>query len=106
MGIKQQPRQLLQSCGVELTELEGTEVCCGFGGTFCARMPDISGKMTSDKLDSALATGADLLLGGDLGCLMNIAGRATRTGVNIEVRHITEVLACELDKPGIGEGSE
>ena len=90
LGIKQQPRQLLANCGVEITELQGTEVCCGFGGTFCAKMPDISEKMVSDKLDNALATGADLLLGGDLGCLMNIAGLASRTGESIEIRHVSE----------------
>jgi L-lactate dehydrogenase complex protein LldE len=106
MGIKQQPRQLLESCGIEVSELEGTEVCCGFGGTFCAKMPEISEKMVTDKLDSAVATGADMLLGGDLGCLLNIAGRASRTGEHIEVRHVTEVLAAELEGPGIGEGSE
>jgi len=106
LGIKQQPRQLLADCGVELKELQGTEVCCGFGGTFCAKMPDISEKMVSDKLDSAVTSGADILLGGDLGCLLNIAGRAQRTGEEIEVRHVTEVLAGELDTPAIGEGSQ
>ncbi|MCZ6829613.1 MAG: (Fe-S)-binding protein [Gammaproteobacteria bacterium] len=105
MGVKQQPRQLLKSMqGIELMELEQTEVCCGFGGTFCAKMPEISEKMVSDKLDCALATGADVLLGGDLGCLMNISGRARRLGQELEVRHVAEVLAQDLDGPGIGEG--
>jgi len=106
LGIKQQPRQLLQSCGVGIKEMSRTEVCCGFGGTFCAKMPDISEKMVTDKLDNAVAAGADLLLGGDLGCLMNISGRARRLGQALEVRHVTEVLAGELDGPGIGEGEQ
>jgi L-lactate dehydrogenase complex protein LldE len=67
-------------------------------------MPEISEKMVSDKLDSAVATGADVLLGGDLGCLMNIAGRARRLGQPLEVRHVAEVLAQDMDGPGIGEG--
>ena len=104
LGIQQQPRQLLRElCGREVTELEQTEVCCGFGGTFCAKMPDISGKMVSDKLASAVATGAPVLAGGDLGCLLNIAGRARREGHAIEVRHIAELLTGDLQGPAIGE---
>ena len=105
LGIKAQPRHLLHEyCGVEVRELQQTDVCCGFGGTFCAKMPEISGKMVNDKLKNAVATGADVLAGGDLGCLMNIAGRARRLGVDIEVRHVVELLAGDLDGPAIGEG--
>jgi L-lactate dehydrogenase complex protein LldE len=105
LGIKAQPRQLLREyCGVEVSELQQTDVCCGFGGTFCAKMPEISGKMVSDKLNNAVATGAEILTGGDLGCLLNIAGRARRLGVDIEVRHVVELLADDLDGPAIGEG--
>ena len=104
MGVKQQPRELLQGlCSVELRELQQPEVCCGFGGTFCTKMPAISGKMVNDKLTSALNTKATILTGGDLGCLMNIAGRAHRLGEDIEVRHIAELLAGDLDGPGIGD---
>lgn len=105
MGIKEQPRQLLRKlCGIEVSELQQGEVCCGFGGTFCAKMPEISGKMVDDKLNSALATGARILTGGDLGCLLNIAGRAQRLGEDIEVRHVAELLAGELQAPAIGKG--
>ena len=105
LDIKQQPRKLLKElCDTEVTELQQTEVCCGFGGTFCAKMPEISGKMVGDKLDSALATKAQILAGGDLGCLLNIAGRSLRQGETIEVRHIAELLAGDLDVPAIGEG--
>jgi L-lactate dehydrogenase complex protein LldE len=105
LGIKKQPRELLRNlCGIEVNELQQSEVCCGFGGTFCARMPEISGKMVGDKLNSALATGARILAGGDLGCLLNIAGRAQRQGEEIEVRHIAELLSGDLDAPAIGQG--
>jgi L-lactate dehydrogenase complex protein LldE len=105
MSIKEQPRELLRElCGIEVDELEQSEVCCGFGGTFCAKMPEISGKMVNDKLDHALATGAKILAGGDLGCLLNIAGRAQRQGQKIEVRHIAELLSGDMDSSPIGEG--
>jgi L-lactate dehydrogenase complex protein LldE len=104
LGVKAQPRALLRElCDTEVKELQQTEVCCGFGGTFCAKMPEISGKMVGDKLANALATEARILAGGDLGCLLNIAGRASRTGANIEVRHIAELLSGDLDGPAIGE---
>lgn len=105
LDIKQQPRKLLKElCDTEVTELQQTEVCCGFGGTFCAKMPEISGKMVGDKLNNALATKAQILAGGDLGCLLNIAGRSLRQGESIEVRHIAELLAGDLHGPAIGEG--
>jgi L-lactate dehydrogenase complex protein LldE len=105
LNIKEQPRKLLRElCDTEVSELQQTEVCCGFGGTFCAKMPEISGKMVDDKLANALATGAKILTGGDLGCLLNIAGRARRLGEDIEVRHIAELLTGDLDGPAIGEG--
>lgn len=105
LGIKEQPRQLLrEQCGIEVSELEQSEVCCGFGGTFCAKMPEISGKMVDDKLNNVLATGARILTGGDLGCLLNIAGRAERLGKEIEVRHVAELLAGELNTSAIGKG--
>ncbi|CAA0125483.1 Lactate utilization protein A [Halioglobus japonicus] len=105
LDIHDQPRQLLQKlCGIEVSELQQSEVCCGFGGTFCAKMPEISGKMVDDKLNDVLATGADMLAGGDLGCLLNIAGRARRLGEKIEVRHVAELLYQDLDTPAIGEG--
>lgn len=105
LGIWNQPRALLEElCDTRVSELQQTEVCCGFGGTFCAKMPEISGKMVNDKLANAVATKAKVLTGGDLGCLLNIAGRAQRNGESIEVRHIAELLAGDLDTPAIGEG--
>lgn len=105
LDIKEQPRKLLRDlCDVELNEMQQTEVCCGFGGTFCAKMPEISAKMTDDKLRNATATGARILTGGDLGCLLSLAGRARREGIDIEVRHVAEILAGDLYSPAIGEG--
>lgn len=105
LNIKDQPRALLKElCETEVSELQHTEVCCGFGGTFCAKMPEISGKMVGDKVASAVATKAQILTGGDLGCLLNIAGRAKRSGEALEVRHIAELLCGDLDGPAIGEG--
>jgi L-lactate dehydrogenase complex protein LldE len=94
LGIKRQPRQLLASvAGLTLKELPGAEDCCGFGGTFCVKYPDISDKMVSDKEADIAATGAEAVLAGDLGCLLNIAGKLHRQGRRVEVRHIAEILA-------------
>jgi L-lactate dehydrogenase complex protein LldE len=104
LGVKGQPRRLLASVGgLELCELPGAEVCCGFGGTFCVKYPDISDKMVGDKADDIAATGADAVLAGDLGCLLNIAGKLSRQGRPIEVRHVAEVLAgMTTELPPIG----
>jgi L-lactate dehydrogenase complex protein LldE len=104
LGIKEQPRTLLRSVrGLELVEMRDTEVCCGFGGTFCVKYPGISDHMVGDKVKAAAATGAELLLAGDLGCLLNIAGKIKRQGLPIEVRHVAEVLAGMTSDPAIGE---
>jgi L-lactate dehydrogenase complex protein LldE len=94
LGVRPQPRQLLASVrGLSLRELAEPELCCGFGGTFCVKYPEISVRMVSDKTKDIVATGADTLLAGDLGCLLNIAGRLKREGSAIQVRHVAEVLA-------------
>jgi L-lactate dehydrogenase complex protein LldE len=107
LGIEHGPRQLLKSiAGLELREMKDAQVCCGFGGTFCVKFPDISNDMVSKKTGNIKATEADILAAGDLGCLMNMAGKLAREGAEIEVRHIAEILAGELDKPGIGAGDK
>ena len=99
LGLKQQPRTLLGSVdGLSLREMADPEVCCGFGGTFCVKYPEISTRMVSDKATDFIATGADLLLAGDLGCLLNMAGRLSRQSSRIAVRHIAEVLAGMTDE--------
>ena len=105
LGVHEQPRSLLASVsGLSLTELEGEEVCCGFGGTFSVKYPDISTEMVTRKVQAASDTGADTLVGGDLGCLLNIAGRLKREGKTMRVRHVAEVLAGMTDDPAIGGG--
>ena len=103
LGVKQQPRRLLQSVqGLRLKEMKSPEVCCGFGGTFCVKYPEISNAMVGEKTGDIAATGAGTLLAGDLGCLMNMAGKLQREGKTIAVRHIAEVLAGMSDEPAIG----
>jgi L-lactate dehydrogenase complex protein LldE len=104
LGVKEQPRRLLASVdGLTLTELPDAEVCCGFGGTFCIKYPEISDKMVTDKAADIAATGAEAVLAGDLGCLLNIAGKLSRRGSPVEVRHIAEVLADMAgETPAIG----
>jgi L-lactate dehydrogenase complex protein LldE len=104
LGVKLQPRQLLASvAGLSIEELPGAEVCCGFGGTFCVKYPEISDKMVTDKAADIAATGAEAVLAGDLGCLLNIAGKLYRQGRQVEVRHVVEVLAGMIDRvPPIG----
>lgn len=103
LGVRSQPRELLTAAGVAITEMQGTEVCCGFGGTFCAKLPEISVAMADEKLGNALAAGADMLVGGDLGCLLHLAGRAGACGKALEIRHVSELLAGRLDRPALGE---
>ena len=104
LGVKAQPRTLLASVeGLRLTELPGAEVCCGFGGTFCVKYPEISDKMVSDKVADIAGTGAACVLAGDLGCLLQIAGKLSRTGSRVEARHVAEVLAGMTDTPAIGK---
>ncbi len=105
LNIREQPRRLLASvAGLELSEMTGTEQCCGFGGTFCVKYPEISGRIVADKVANVQASGADTLLAGDLGCLLNIAGRLKRDGSPVRVYHVAEVLANMTDTPAIGEG--
>ena len=104
LGIKQQPRQLLASVeGLTVKEMADSEVCCGFGGTFCIKYPDISNRMVSDKVATIDASGADTLLAGDMGCLLNMAGKLKRQDSAVKSRHIAEVLAGQTDIPPIGE---
>ena len=94
LGVKEQPRRLLRSVdGLRLKELPGAETCCGFGGTFCIKYPEISDKMVTEKANDIAATEADTLLAGDMGCLLNMAGKLSRQGRVVRVRHVAEVLA-------------
>lgn len=105
MGVRAQPRALLASVeGLRLAELRDADVCCGFGGTFCVKYPDISTRMVTDKVRAVAESGADTLLAGDMGCLLNMAGRISREGLPVKVRHVAEVLAGRTtEAPAIGE---
>ena len=104
MGVAAQPRGLLSRVhGLSLRDVADTEVCCGFGGFFAVKYPEISARMADDKIAAAKATGADMLVGGDLGCLLHLAGRLRRRGEKLPVRHAAEVLANMGDTPAIGE---
>jgi L-lactate dehydrogenase complex protein LldE len=103
LGIRAQPRQLLSTVrGLKLNELPEADSCCGFGGTFCVKYSEISNAIVEKKARNIEATGADLLLAGDLGCLMNMAGKLKRDGSKVETRHVAEVLAGMTDTPPIG----
>jgi len=105
LGIREQPRSLLAAVdGLELREMRDADVCCGFGGTFCVKYSDISNAIVSKKTEAIAASGAGLLLAGDLGCLMNMAGKLKREGVAVDARHVAEVLAGMTDTPPIGGG--
>jgi L-lactate dehydrogenase complex protein LldE len=104
LGVKAEPRMLLRTVdGLDIVELEDAEVCCGFGGTFCVKYPDISNVMVAKKTKKIAATKADLLLAGDLGCLMNMAGKLKREGSSLKVRHVAEILADDTATPPIAE---
>ncbi len=103
LGIKEQPRNLLGSVkGLQLVEMADSETCCGFGGTFATKYPDISNAIVEKKAGNIADTGSTLLLAGDLGCLMNMAGKLRRNGSNVRARHVAEVLADMNDVPAIG----
>jgi L-lactate dehydrogenase complex protein LldE len=107
LGVRDQPRMLLRSVrGLELVEMKESDVCCGFGGTFAVKYGAISGAIVEAKARCIAEAGAPILLAGDLGCLMNMAGKLSRDGKAIEVRHVAEVLAGMTDEPAIGQGLE
>jgi L-lactate dehydrogenase complex protein LldE len=104
LGVKAQPRQLLTSIkGLTLVEMQDNEVCCGFGGTFALKFPDISNALVEKKTANIAASSAPLVLAGDLGCLLNMAGKMSREGREISARHVAEVLAGELSDPPIAK---
>lgn len=107
LGIKGQPRKLLGTVeGLELVEMKDSEICCGFGGTFAVKYGEISDKIVGEKAGNAEASEAGTLLAGDLGCLLNMAGKLSRQGSKMEVRHVAEVLAGMTDVPAIGKSGE
>lgn len=93
-GIKAGPRELLQNVeGLELIEMADNETCCGFGGTFSVKFEAISIGMADQKINNALATGADCIISTDVSCLMQLNGFIKKKGVALETMHIADVLA-------------
>lgn len=93
LGIDSAPGQLLKNVdGLTMLPLENVHNCCGFGGTFSVKMPDVSVQMVDEKVESILNSGAEVLIGADASCLMNIGGRLHKQGHPIKVMHIAEVL--------------
>lgn len=104
MKVQAAPRRLLTALGgIAIRELAEPEACCGFGGTFCLKFGAVSAEMADRKIADIEKTGADLLLAGDLGCLLAIAGRLRRLGKPISCRHVAEILAGMTQDPAIGE---
>ncbi|HQT81215.1 MAG: Fe-S oxidoreductase [Ferrovum sp. 37-45-19] len=97
LNIKEQPRKLLNSIEtLTLKEMDQAELCCGFGGTFSVKLGDIATRMSDNKCHYAQQSGAEVIAGGDLGCLLNIEGRLRRRGDNTtQVKHIAEILTVK-----------
>ncbi|MDG0793655.1 (Fe-S)-binding protein [Cohnella ginsengisoli] len=94
LGVKNEPMALMSNVrGLEFVPLPFAEDCCGFGGTFAVKMADISGAMVSEKVDHVKETEAEVLVGLDMACLMNIAGNLRYRGEQVRVMHLAEVLA-------------
>jgi L-lactate dehydrogenase complex protein LldE len=95
LRISQPPRQLLEASGAEVVPMKRPDLCCGFGGTFSVRQPEVSLAMADDKLGGAAATG--VLVTADPGCLMHLQGRGERTGAGVRVVHLATALAKGVD---------
>lgn len=99
LGVQKQPRELIQKMGgVEILEMKDSRQCCGFGGTFALKYGEVSSAICTDKCEQIQATGAQAVVLGDLGCMMNIEGRLRRMGDNTQVLHVAELLTGR--KPG------
>ncbi|WP_329285474.1 (Fe-S)-binding protein [Streptomyces sp. NBC_00691] len=100
LGLGARPRRLLEAVkGLNLVELPGAEECCGFGGTFAVKNPDVSAAMGADKIANALSTGAEILCGADNSCLMHLGGMLRRQDAPQRALHIAEILASTEEEP-------
>jgi L-lactate dehydrogenase complex protein LldE len=103
LGIAAEPLQLLRTVeGLELKELPDSNACCGFGGSFAVKYPTVSNAIVEAKTAAIAGTGADLVIAGDLGCLMNMAGKLRREGRKVAARHVAEVLVGASGTAPIG----
>ena len=107
LGVRNQPRKLLKTVrGLDLVEMTDADVCCGFGGTFAVKYGELSNSIVERKADRVVESGARTLVAGDLGCLMNMAGKLSRRGSTTEVRHVAEILAGMTEAAPIGAPQE
>jgi L-lactate dehydrogenase complex protein LldE len=93
LRVSEAPRRLLEASGAEVVPLPRPDLCCGFGGTFSVRQPEVSVAMADDKLGGAAGAGVDALVSADPGCLMHLRGRAARVGQALPLVHIATALA-------------
>lgn len=96
LGIKDAPRRLLRARGAEVVEMPACEECCGFGGRFAQHFGELSAELADRKCSNILSVQADAIVGGDVGCLLNIEGRLRRRGSNLPVMHWAEVVAPKV----------
>jgi L-lactate dehydrogenase complex protein LldE len=97
LGIDKQPRTLLyNTSALHFVEMRDSDTCCGFGGTFAINYAEISTAMVDEKIENILASGAEVVTGCDISCLMNIEGRLSRLGKDVKVMHIAEILASSI----------
>ena len=100
LGVHEAPRRLLEAAGYDFREADESEVCCGFGGTFSAKFPELSAELLRKKLDNVEKTGAELLLTDCPGCVMQLRGGLKKRGSTIVVQHTAEALAARRKKGG------
>ncbi|MGV9993756.1 (Fe-S)-binding protein [Streptomyces sp. NPDC003374] len=102
LGLGDRPERLLRAVrGLELVELPGADECCGFGGTFAVKNPDVSAAMGADKVRNARSTGAEVLCAADNSCLMHLGGTMSRLDAGMRPVHIAEILASTQEEPAV-----
>lgn len=101
MGVREAPRELLVASGAEVREPEPAELCCGFGGLFSIKLPDISAAMARARLEGLVASGAEVLTSTDAGCLMQLDGSLRRQRGDLEICHVAELLWRGIETAGV-----
>lgn len=98
LGIVEEPLAVLSACGLRTADVDGADQCCGFGGTFAAKFPELSTAMADARLDAMVKTGAADVVSADLSCLLHLEGRARRRGLPLSFRHLAEVVLERHDR--------
>jgi Fe-S oxidoreductase len=96
LGLKSEPRQLLEMAGYEVVNIPDIANCCGFGGTFSLEWPRVAGRLADWKLDAIAKTGCTVVASDNPGCLMHIAAAARKRGMDLRVAHVVELVAEHL----------